>query len=368
MCALTKRFRTLLGAVLGLMTAAIVSGAEDVRHFVVRHDPLEFSGWPANEGIWSWGDEILVGYNLGRYKAEEKGHSVEGKLRYGFSRSRDGGLTWTTEDHADVLHYTAVKRDAIKPLEQPLPFAHPGLVFKSRQASFYSSVDRGQTWSGPWALPSHPDAHVLARTSYLVTGEKSALLFLTTVSRPNTAKTERGRSSVMETVDGGMSWQFLSFIGEDPGEGLPEDQLPAYSVMPAAVQLSADHFVAAVRCRVNRRKWTEIHASHDRGRSWTKLGTLERGSSNPAALVALGGDKIAAIYGWRGERMGLRAKISQDAGKTWGPERILRDDALTWDIGYTRAVARPDGALVIVYYYTTAERPQPHIEATLWKP
>jgi hypothetical protein len=35
-----------------------------------------FGGWPANHGIWSWGDEILVGFSAGYHL---------------FARSMDGG-------------------------------------------------------------------------------------------------------------------------------------------------------------------------------------------------------------------------------------------------------------------------------------
>src|ERR1043166_3124889 len=39
--------------------------AADIRHVVVYHEPGKFAGWPANAGIWSWGDEILVGFHAG---------------------------------------------------------------------------------------------------------------------------------------------------------------------------------------------------------------------------------------------------------------------------------------------------------------
>jgi len=38
---------------------------DDVRHVKVFHQPGRFAGWPANNGIWQWGNEILVGFSLG---------------------------------------------------------------------------------------------------------------------------------------------------------------------------------------------------------------------------------------------------------------------------------------------------------------
>ena len=36
-----------------------------VRHVDVYFEKGMFGGWPANHGIWSWGDEILVGFSKG---------------------------------------------------------------------------------------------------------------------------------------------------------------------------------------------------------------------------------------------------------------------------------------------------------------
>ncbi len=47
---------------------------------------------------------------------------------------------------------------------------------------------------------------------------------------------------------------------------------------------------------------------------------------------------------------------------------MLRDDALTWDMGYPRSVVRPDGKIVSIYYFTTAENKEQHIAATVFNP
>jgi hypothetical protein len=39
-----------------------------LQHVMVYHEPGRFGGWPANHGIWSWGNEILVGFSAGIYK------------------------------------------------------------------------------------------------------------------------------------------------------------------------------------------------------------------------------------------------------------------------------------------------------------
>ena len=44
------------------------SDSQNIEHVMVYHEPRRFGGWPANHGIWSWGDEILVGFSAGDFK------------------------------------------------------------------------------------------------------------------------------------------------------------------------------------------------------------------------------------------------------------------------------------------------------------
>lgn len=42
--------------------------AKNVKHVKVYYEKGMYGGWPANNGIWIWGDEILVGFAKGYYK------------------------------------------------------------------------------------------------------------------------------------------------------------------------------------------------------------------------------------------------------------------------------------------------------------
>jgi hypothetical protein len=73
----------------------------EARHVMVYHKPGRFGGWPANHGIWSWGDEILVGFSAGWYKdLGPERHAIDRDKpeEHLLARSRDGGRTWTIED------------------------------------------------------------------------------------------------------------------------------------------------------------------------------------------------------------------------------------------------------------------------------
>src|SRR5436309_8956118 len=114
-----------MSAVLGTILISAITAAADPgpvdRHVMVYHHPGRFGGWPANHGIWSWGDEILVGFSAGYHKdLGPNRHNIDHDKpeEHLLARSRDGGLTWTIENPADrrVLVGTAgMRHGAIPP-------------------------------------------------------------------------------------------------------------------------------------------------------------------------------------------------------------------------------------------------------------
>jgi hypothetical protein len=72
-------------------------------HVKVYHQPGRFGGWPANHGIWSWGNEILVGFSAGYFQDHgPERHAIDHDKpeEHLLARSRDGGETWTIENPA----------------------------------------------------------------------------------------------------------------------------------------------------------------------------------------------------------------------------------------------------------------------------
>ena len=51
---------------LSLFPAVVLAATQEpaIRHTVVFQEEGRFAGWPANHGIWSWDDEIVVGFVL----------------------------------------------------------------------------------------------------------------------------------------------------------------------------------------------------------------------------------------------------------------------------------------------------------------
>ena len=112
-----------------------------------------------------------------------------------------------------------------------------------------------------------------------------------------------------------------------------------------------------------------IWRSGDLGQHWTRLSDATSNiGGNPPALVRLPDGRLCLTYGFRRKPCGVRAKLSSDEGRTWGPEIVLRADGLTGDLGYPRSVVRPDGQVLSAYYFNGPRDEDRTIQSTLWTP
>ncbi|MHB1560377.1 MAG: sialidase family protein [Isosphaeraceae bacterium] len=350
-----------------------------IRHVVVYREDGRFAGWPANHGIWSWGDEILVGFSRGTYKDRGRFHHIDHDRPEEFllARSRDGGEHWAVERpapsgalagtagmrHGRLPEGSPVERPG--PLDAPIDFRHPDLALTVRMENanngmsrFYYSYDRGHAWSGPFALPLFDQPGVMGRTDYLVEGREDCLLFLTA----SKADRREGRPFCARTSDGGRTWGFVAFIGPEPS---------GYAIMPATVRVAPGELVTTIRRRDGERSWIDAYGSRDDGKSWELLATPEPDTGdggNPPSLVRLGDGRLCLVYGVRAAPYSIRARISDDRGRTWGRAIVLRDDGGSTDLGYVRSVVRPDGRVVSVYYFSDRGTPTRYIAATVFAP
>ncbi len=221
------------------------------QHVTVYTEAGRYAGWPANHGIWSWGDEILVGFESGHFRVNERGmHAIDYNApeEHLLARSRDGGRTWSVEKPEGLKPPPGTKMAGVPVEGGGRPVAdcggasrldRPGFAFTFRMESFhtgparyYYSNDKGKTWQGPCRMPDFGTKGVAARTDYLIEGPRQALVFLT-AAKPNGRE---GRVFCARTKDGGKSFEFVSWIGPEP-EG--------FSIMPSSVRLSASEIVTA---------------------------------------------------------------------------------------------------------------------------
>jgi hypothetical protein len=72
----------------------------------VYRESGRYGGWPANQGIWAWGDEILVGFSAGCHKLfDPERHPIDRERpeEHLLARSLDGGRTWLVEKHPELV-------------------------------------------------------------------------------------------------------------------------------------------------------------------------------------------------------------------------------------------------------------------------
>ena len=363
---MTRRtFASLAGAPLAARAAA----PRVLEHVIVYKERGRFGGWPANHGIWRWGNEILVGFSAAYFmKMPADRHQVDNTKpeEPGLARSLDGGRTWSIEAPPSLLPPEHGGRP-VTPLAEPMDFTAPGFAMKLRLTGIHQgpsrlwhSADKGKTWHGPYEFPLLEQRGIAARTDYLVKSRREALAFVTASKRNG----REGRPLCVRTADGGLTWSIRGWIGEEP-EG--------FSIMPSSVRLPDGRILTAVRVKQDQKTdWIDLYESPDDGVTWryvTRPVPFTGGmSGNPPSMVRLKDGRLCITYGYRGEPYGIRAVFSADAGRAWSEPFILRADGAAWDIGYTRTVERPDGKLVTVYYFPEQQFTERIIVATIWDP
>jgi len=381
-----QSFLTLVTLLVSLPLARCAMAGESSKSSptVIENVPVyaldgRFGGWPANHGIWIWGNEIVVGFSAGYYKNLGEGiHAIDRQKpeEHLLARSLDGGHTWSIENPGKqgvLVGTRGMRHGTIPPdVHEPEPvecpggicFMHPNFAMTVRMANvdggqsrFYYSTDRAHTWKGPFKLPMCGQTGIAARTDYLVNGPSDCMLFVT-ASKQNH---KEGRPICIQTTDAGKTWHFVSAFGPEPA---------GYSIMPSTVRLAANEILTTIRCREKEGAWIDAYLSKDNGHSWQYLNrpAPDLGEGNPPALIRLRDGRLCLTYGKRNAPVGIYARLSSDSGNSWSEPIVLRPEGASRDLGYPRTVQRADGKIVTVYYFHDKADVDRTIQATIWDP
>jgi hypothetical protein len=362
----------------------------DTQHETVYYEDGRFGAWPANGGMWSWDNEILVCFTVADH-VEKPGHTYDvSTSRNMFARSLDGGETWAIEDAFSqgitgfAMDHRIERAEIPADLEKPVDFQNPDFALMFQRETnrrgpthFYYTYDRGKSWFGPYNFPDLDPAGITNRTDYIIDGSHEMLVFLSI---------GHGRTGVARTLDGGISWELLSYIGPDFTRSEEIAGRNDYSLMSSTLRLSSSEILTTIRHREGEegRVWITSYFSGDNAVTWSQLDDPVKDNVNsPPALIKLPDGRLALIYiyrrgGWEADAEGgnnssVCARISSDQGRSWSEEIVLREnDGANNDAGYPRVVLRPDGKLVLTYYWNHSlydgKAPYRYIAASIWDP
>jgi hypothetical protein len=337
-------------------------------HTTVHRSDRAFCAWPFNCGFWRFpGGELLVGFDRSPCDygmAEQAGHGrVSDEAERVLARSFDGGQTWREEDRVvlwkrgEIYDLLRDRPDVIAP-PGPMDFTSPDFCMMSdfgcarrgvpALTGLQRSADRGHTWTQPQKLPTHRFKALYAKDFNVPMPDGRILLFASASYGENWGYD--AFPLVYASTDQGVTWHLESLI--DHGN-------PHYTMAyPSPAMVPSGRILAAIRCQMGSAHacWTQIHASDDGGLTWRFLSRVNAHGA-PAHIIAQGDGRVLCVYSYRVPPYGVRARISENEGASWGPEWILRDDGGSWDLGYPRIAELESGRICAVYYFNDKSDP-----------
>jgi hypothetical protein len=291
-------------------------------------------------------------------------------------RSRDAGVTWDPGTQQAVFDLAddagRILRDGGESYagQPPLDFldpdvvvmagALPALLKPDSRAWIRASADGGRTWRAPILLPLGGLPNLTGHGPPTVRRDGMALLGLSTTS----ADGWTNRPLVYASPDG-IAWHFLSFVtpAVDGGSAVSDRAGPVIfgairHFYTRLLALRDGRILASLRFQRDATgvMWTDVFASEDGARTWRFLSRVNDWGA-PGDIVEMHDGRIVCVYGYRLDPPGIRARVSEDGGRTWGRERILRDDGGSWDLGYPRVIETAPGTLLAVYYMNRRDDP-----------
>ena len=357
----------------------------DVDHQVIYRKEDEFVSHPYVMGFWNMGDgELLQFANASKtsYSSVETiAHDQlgrEGGSKMVALRSKDWGRTWDGARPGVNLTANIDKRMADARTMgdlQPVDYLNPDVLVSNSSSGGFGragskplyrvSKDRGHSWSPAIIGPTDSLVGPAGMNSVLVRNDGTVLTFQMDVN-------EEGRDRhpcVFALPPGFVDFHFVTFITQkvDPYGNADGDYSAVGSKQlfaghrwfyPRGYMLPDGRILCSIRCQRDPfgDMWTEVYISEDHGRTWEFLSRVNDFGA-PGSLVVKRDGRLVMVYGYRLMPSGIRAKVSEDGGRTWGTELIIRDDGGSPDVGYPNAWELDDGRIGTIYYFNSKDDP-----------
>jgi hypothetical protein len=365
------------------MTFSPPRAPRHVDHAVVYRREDEFCSWPFTSGFWENGDGHLIANFASRTVKYSSGSEINhDALEAGSGsnpksvtvRSKDRGQSWDGESPQINMFSGIVERGAeaatslapwgpINYLDKNLLVSNGsvgGFATRDSRGSVRISKDGGRNWTPPVVLPLDGLVSTTGVQSSLVRPDGRCLLFMFEVDKNNANR----RPLVYGSTNNGTEFHFMSFITpkEDAFASASGDFSGSIRFIghrwfyPRGYMLANGRILCVVRCQRDPTgvMWSEVFSSDDGGANWSFLSRINDFGA-PCSLVIMPDGRVVAIYGYRLMPSGIRATVSEDGGRTWGPELIIRNDGGSWDLGYPNAWQVSGTEVGALYYFNSKD-------------
>lgn len=261
--------------------------------------------------------------------------------------SRDGGLTWSTNDVIVVKNegqrnVMSVSLTRLRSGEIALFYLRKNSNADCRPVVRFSR-DEAKTWSKPTEVITNEVGYYVLNNDRVVELANGRLVVPVAQHAHADGKRKPGEILCYLSDDGGKSWRCgAERLSVEHGTNTVD------LMEPGVVETSTNQLLMTVRTRIG---FQYFSRSNDGGEHWTPLEESPLLSpESPATLTRLPGTNTLAVI-WNDQRdqplefrtgkpphrTPLSLALSYDAGKTWGKSKTLESD--------------PEGG----YCYTTAE-------------
>ena len=198
------------------------------------------------------------------------------------------------------------------------------------------SDDRGHSFKHTASIDPAPYRNGYSRTGVIELAD-GRLAYAVTEHHPPTSH----NTYILFSSTGGRSWDAPVPIYTSP-EGLFGE--------PDIAEVAPGEIFCILR-ESSRTRYLHSCRSLDHGQTWSPLEQTTL-YGLPGHLLVLKDGRLLCTYGLREEPFGIRACLSEDAGRSWQTEReiIIRDDLPNSDLGYPTTIEYEPGRLFCCYY------------------
>lgn len=331
----------------------------------ISHQPSLYHGWSTvarrADGelllVYSGGRELHVcpfgRVELMQSKDRGESWSFPRVLYDGPIDDRDSGVLETRRKTLLVTWFTSLAYEPqVAKRGGAWKAAHERISAEQRNAELgqwmIRSTDGGVTWSARYpSIVNSPHGPIeLADGRLLYAGKE-----LWTGDR---------RVGVCESTDDGQTWKWLAAIPAREG-----DDAEHYHELHALDAGDGRLIVQIRNHNKNHEGETLQSESTDGGRSWSPPRSVGVWGL-PSHLLKLRDGRLLMTYGYRRQPFGNKARLSDDAGRTWSQPIDLSADGVGGDLGYPSTVQHDDGSLLTVWYEQLADSPRAVLRQARW--